>query len=126
MGVDVGMKVWGRIKQTEMDAKKVGQGEAKRQSRTGRVIVVVNEHRCAQAASRVQPGLVVRYAHGHSRIRGLLEGHRVRPRGDARASLPFLKSIHANEIGNGSVSANVVVRAMVSEVHGVGRDTLPG
>ena len=112
-----------------MQAKKIGRGKANA-SRTGSVIVVViiviSEHRLAQVVACVQLGLVVRYALGHSHIRGPLEGHQVRSHGDDRALLPFLKSIHANEIGNGSVSANAVVHAMVSEVHGVDPDTLLG
>jgi hypothetical protein len=123
------------MKQTEMHAKKKKSGEARqgeKASRTGSVIIVmiiviVKEHHCGQFAS-VQLGLVVHYALGHSHIRGLLGGHRVRSHDDDRALLPSPKSIHANEIGNGngSVSANVVVRGMVNEVHGVDRGTLLG
>jgi hypothetical protein len=126
MDVDVGMKV--ETNKTDENAckKKVGQGKGKgKSSRIVVIVIVVNEHRCDQVAC-VRPDPVVRYALGHSQIRDLLGGHRVRSRGDGRELLPSLNSIHANEIANGSVRASVVVRAMVNEVHGVDRDTLPG
>jgi hypothetical protein len=85
------------------------------------IVIVMSEHCCAHVC--VPLGLVVRYALGHSRIRGPLASHRVRSRGDDRVLLPFLKPIHANEIGNGNASVSVVVRAMVSGAHGVDRDT---
>jgi len=87
-------------------------------------MIIIDERRCDPAS--VQLDLVIRYALGHSHIRGRRPSHRARPRGDDPELRPSLKSIHANEIGNGTVSASAVVRAMVSEVHGVDRDTLPG
>jgi hypothetical protein len=133
VGVDVGMKVGSNKTNRNACEKKSGEArQGEKASRTGSVImiiVIVKEHHCGQFAS-VQLGLVVRYALGHSHIRGLLGGHQVRSRGDDRAFLPSLKPIHANEIGNGngngSVSANVVVHGMVNEVHGVDRGTLLG
>jgi len=95
--------------------------------KTGRgIVIVIGERCCAHAC--VPLGLVVRYALGHSQIRGPQASHRVRPRGDDRVLLPFLTPIHANEIGNGngSASVSVVVHAMVNAVHGVDRDTLQG
>jgi len=128
---DVGMKVGSNETRRNACEKKSGEArQGEKASRTGSVIIVmiiVKEHHCGQFGS-VQLGLVVRYALGHSRIRGLLGGHQVRSHDDDHASLPSLKSIRANEIGNGngSVSANVVVRGMVNEVHGVDHGTLLG
>ena len=105
----------------------VGQGKP---SRSGPVIImiIIDERRCDPAS--VQLDLVIRYALGHSHIRGRRPSHRARPGADDPEFRPSLKSIHANEIGNGngtvSASASAVVRAMVSEVHGVDHDTLPG
>ena len=90
------------------------------------MVIIIGEYCCARICAPL--GLVVRYALGHSHIRGPLASHRVRPRGDDRVFLPCLKPIHANEIGNGNgnASVSVAVRAMVSGVHGVDRDTLQG
>ena len=88
------------------------------------MVIVIGERCCAHAC--VPLGLVVRYALGHSQIRGPQASHRVRPCGDDRVLLPSLKPSHANEIGNGSASVSVVVHAMVNGVHGVDRDTLQG
>lgn len=92
---------------------------------TGRgIIIIIGEYCCAHAC--VPVGLEVRYALGHSHIRGPLASHRVRSRGDDRVFLPSLRPIHANEIGNGNENASVsgVARGMVSGVPGVDRDTL--
>jgi hypothetical protein len=107
--------------------KKLRRGEARRgeASRTGPIIIVINNehwgtHGCAL------PGLVIRYVLGHSHIRGLLAIHQVRSRGDGRVVLPSLRPIHVNEIENGSETVTVVVLVMVNEVHGDGREILPG